>query len=1217
MGVKLLRPLLFIGIGDSGGKALRATKHSLVGLLRENGWEFDLPSAWQFIHLDYQDDQNSIHLPALEKSEVLDLNLRVEGAEGLIRNTFEVKTDANHLLAGWGVNSKKLNLQSTRSGVRQSTMLRAELILKRFKNATISIQSIEAIKQLREINDILNMSSVQTTPEAIFFSNVCETSASSLFDVAEILKLATQEKWASEATTVLISTMLRRETSSADESSANTLAFISEFMSSRNKNLSERSRFFYEKMGINYLQRSNGFFGPKNNILVEPISDRSSTIILEDFDSNTGILEIGEMVASSIFTRDDKPSFWNASIKSTFDVNRSVGQIPLLQNPELNVVNGITSIGHLKVTLGAPQVKRYSTDLLTYKIIEMLLSESDTTFTDELLISRIIGLKSAILNRVISAVEAIGTFDKSIINDIVKKPDDGINQFLYINGVNDLLNEFYFNLCEFCEIGIFTQGIQATISGLNKLEDLLSNDVFLNSDDLPKKGVTKFFQGKDSNPSPFAKKDRVAEISMGAESVEINRNDLVAAINKRIFYGAISNYCTKLRDALTDAHKELKTECSSYISDDEIAYTFYDFAQWGINQVGGQYRTKCNEISLINLDDLQETFKELTSISNEKELQTFVVELLTSYGTENSEDNALKITTTEFTDSLNLVTQVKKVKLNLSIDLLRNVIEKKLCGENTPIGRFISGSILQYINDSPNADVRTLREEKFVSILGFAIEKAKPTAQLNEMSKKLIGASGGTSVDDYLLKVDSIPFSIDSNIGRKVKDILHKPEISPANLHQISDWFKPTVQRDAIHVNTVIRSTVPIWTIQSIFEPIRDSIEIASNSEESWIKYWEGRRARPLAEFVPLSPQILQSVVTGWMIARLFGLIDVESFGNHVSSRIWNPTLDPSDWSQFSTPLLGRYSTSGDLSRDALPNLLLSISVSLMNCSHTGNLDEMDGYQLLQFLGREVTTFVSRDSWDFPNGDNLKNGITTKSNVINQWVQNGAKPSDLSIDRHLMRFASDKGTNQSGLLAMLELWSAEYDKLWLECEELNWPEIPLVWELKTEINLALADLQLYVSSLKDTVQTVAPVRVSPISIEENHRVFISHSSQEIDLAKDLSKCIQELGVSTWLAPNDIPVGQDFAAEIFPAIDQSTGFALIVSRGSLSSRHVRREFDYAESKGLPIVPISLLGVSHTLSDFPPEWQYRLNVVQMIQHIDVVSSARIIVDALKKC
>lgn len=58
-----MRPFLILGLGGSGGKTIRYLKQSLHEWLREIGWSEGLPQAWQFLHIDTPQTQDSPVLP--------------------------------------------------------------------------------------------------------------------------------------------------------------------------------------------------------------------------------------------------------------------------------------------------------------------------------------------------------------------------------------------------------------------------------------------------------------------------------------------------------------------------------------------------------------------------------------------------------------------------------------------------------------------------------------------------------------------------------------------------------------------------------------------------------------------------------------------------------------------------------------------------------------------------------------------------------------------------------------------------------------------------------------------------------------------------------------------------------------------------------------------------------------------------------------------------
>jgi hypothetical protein len=74
----MIHPYLFVGVGGSGGKTLRAVKQELTRFLVDNGWDFErhgFPITWQFLNVDTPANQGREGFPAepLTASEYLGL----------------------------------------------------------------------------------------------------------------------------------------------------------------------------------------------------------------------------------------------------------------------------------------------------------------------------------------------------------------------------------------------------------------------------------------------------------------------------------------------------------------------------------------------------------------------------------------------------------------------------------------------------------------------------------------------------------------------------------------------------------------------------------------------------------------------------------------------------------------------------------------------------------------------------------------------------------------------------------------------------------------------------------------------------------------------------------------------------------------------------------------------------------------------------------------
>ena len=89
-----------------------------------------------------------------------------------------------------------------------------------------------------------------------------------------------------------------------------------------------------------------------------------------------------------------------------------------------------------------------------------------------------------------------------------------------------------------------------------------------------------------------------------------------------------------------------------------------------------------------------------------------------------------------------------------------------------------------------------------------------------------------------------------------------------------------------------------------------------------------------------------------------------------------------------------------------------------------------------------------------------------------------------------------------------------------------------------------------------------------VSMEK--RIFISHSSQNADIAKEMCEFLEENGEKCFLAPRDIRGGKVYAEEIMIGIDESDWMVLILTKASNDSPHVLREIERAVSKNIPII-----------------------------------------------
>jgi hypothetical protein len=90
-------------------------------------------------------------------------------------------------------------------------------------------------------------------------------------------------------------------------------------------------------------------------------------------------------------------------------------------------------------------------------------------------------------------------------------------------------------------------------------------------------------------------------------------------------------------------------------------------------------------------------------------------------------------------------------------------------------------------------------------------------------------------------------------------------------------------------------------------------------------------------------------------------------------------------------------------------------------------------------------------------------------------------------------------------------------------------------------------------------------------------VFISYSHNDKQVADLMTANLESKKIKVWVAPRDVPAGQNYQEAIIDAIDASSMMVLIFSASSNSSPHVVREITRAVSQGVVLIPFRIQNV----------------------------------------
>jgi len=141
-----------------------------------------------------------------------------------------------------------------------------------------------------------------------------------------------------------------------------------------------------------------------------------------------------------------------------------------------------------------------------------------------------------------------------------------------------------------------------------------------------------------------------------------------------------------------------------------------------------------------------------------------------------------------------------------------------------------------------------------------------------------------------------------------------------------------------------------------------------------------------------------------------------------------------------------------------------------------------------------------------------------------------------------------------------------------------------------------------------TVTPAAPAAPVVSTTPQGPMIFISHATEDAEIARGLSAALEAEGVRTWLASRDVAVGANYAAEIVRAVSSSQYLLVLLSPAGIESPHVRREVSIAIDRKVPVLPVSTDPTGEFMAELPVDWTYWLSLAQVLRMSDEEGTAR---------
>jgi tetratricopeptide (TPR) repeat protein len=161
------------------------------------------------------------------------------------------------------------------------------------------------------------------------------------------------------------------------------------------------------------------------------------------------------------------------------------------------------------------------------------------------------------------------------------------------------------------------------------------------------------------------------------------------------------------------------------------------------------------------------------------------------------------------------------------------------------------------------------------------------------------------------------------------------------------------------------------------------------------------------------------------------------------------------------------------------------------------------------------------------------------------------------------------------------------------------------------------DRKIQIQPIKEIPQPFTPKKL-PRDLSEkgltHHDIIITYSNKDKPIADGVCASLESHSLRCWIAPRDVPPGEDFPKAIIKAINGSKIMILIFSSYSNTSPHVTRELTKAVSNGVIIIPFRiedvplsesmeyLIGLPHWLDAVTPPLENHID--KLVKTVDAI-------------
>lgn len=317
--------------------------------------------------------------------------------------------------------------------------------------------------------------------------------------------------------------------------------------------------------------------------------------------------------------------------------------------------------------------------------------------------------------------------------------------------------------------------------------------------------------------------------------------------------------------------------------------------------------------------------------------------------------------------------------VGLDVPTVKLRAEKWLHLPNSPFERVLNDSLRSFTappsgQNAPGVTERDYqdRQRALLSAFQSAINASQPLVGLNPALMAVL--FGDTSHPALSVEVSSVPFEghplYDGTLALLASQFAKSPVQKSAE-----KYFNKDVHAQHIDIVTSLYGAYPALVVSSLLMPIAKSWN-ALTTEGARAAFWDKRRARGLAEFIPAPQEHVLCMLRGWFLGRILGLVHTydpaQSLAFTVAPR--HDDLGTTSKNLPSIPL----STSNKWG-DEPAVILESLGLAYVEVAAQNSLEPLKGYVNLLELGKEG------------NGLGLQLGSYDEiGDYVMSWIRTGA-----------------------------------------------------------------------------------------------------------------------------------------------------------------------------------------------------------------------------------